>query len=93
MPIGGPIKAPTPGGGRRRRTREQRRNRRSTAFDLLAVLAAVALVGLGMANLYLVGEAGLAARQGLIAAGGAVALAVFWRVRVRFLGILAWAAP
>ena len=79
-------------GAGRRRTREQRRNRRSAAFDLLAVLAAVALVGLGMANLYLIGAADLAARQGLIAAGGVLALAVFWRVRVRFLGVLAWAA-
>ena len=76
----------------RRRTREQRRNRRSTAFDLLAVLAAAALVGLGIANLYLIGAADLAARQGLIAAGGVLALTVFWRVRVRFLGVLAWVA-
>jgi cell division protein FtsI/penicillin-binding protein 2/cell division protein FtsW (lipid II flippase) len=76
----------------RRRTREQRRNRRSAAFNLLAVVAAVALVGLGTANLYLIGASDLAARQGLIAAGGVLALAVFWRVRVRFLGVLAWAA-
>ena len=92
MPIDGPTRAPAGRGAGRRRTREQRRNRRSAAFDLLAVLAAVALVGLGLANLYLVGEADLAARQGLIAAGGVLALAVFWRVRVRFLGVLAWAA-
>jgi len=89
MPSAGP-QGPTSVG--RRGTREQRRNRRSGAFDLLAVLAAVALVGLGMANLYLVGEAELATRQGLIAAGGVLALAVFWRVRVRFLGVLAWLA-
>ncbi|HEV7187561.1 MAG TPA: FtsW/RodA/SpoVE family cell cycle protein [Blastococcus sp.] len=89
MPIAGP---PAPGGARRRRTREQRRNRRSGVFDLLAVLAAVALVGLGMANLYLVGERGLATRQGLIAGAGVLALALFWRVRVRFLGVLAWLA-
>jgi cell division protein FtsI/penicillin-binding protein 2/cell division protein FtsW (lipid II flippase) len=82
MPIAGPTKATTAAGT----------GRRSAAFDLLAVIAAVALVGLGMANLYLVGEAGLAARQGLIAAGGVLALAVFWRVRVRFLGVLAWVA-
>jgi cell division protein FtsW (lipid II flippase) len=63
-----------------------------SAFDLLAVLAAVSLVGLGLANLYLVGEVDLAVRQGLLAAGGLLALAVFWRVRVRFLGVLAWAA-
>ena len=92
MPIAGPTKAPTAAGLGRRRTREQRRNRRGSAFDLLAVLAAVALVGLGMANLYLVDASDLAARQGLIAAGGVLALAAFWRVRVRFLGVLAWAA-
>src|SRR3954447_11647952 len=89
MPIAG---SPAPGGARRRRTREQRRNRRSGVFDLLAVLAAVALVGLGMANLYLVGEGELATRQGLIAGAGVLALALFWRVRVRFLGVLAWLA-
>ena len=54
----------------RRRTLEQRRRRRSNAFDLLAVVAALALVGFGLANLYLIGEPQLAARQGLIAAGG-----------------------
>ena len=92
MPIAGPTKVRPDAGVGRRRTREQRRNRRSTAFDLLAVLAAAALVGLGIANLYLIGAADLAARQGLIAAGGVLALTVFWRVRVRFLGVLAWAA-
>ena len=48
---------------RRRRTRQQRRNLRSGAFDLLAVVAALALVGLGLANLYLIGAAG-AGRRG-----------------------------
>lgn len=90
------IAGPTPGRqdavGPRRWTRERRRNRCGAAFDLLAVLAAVALVGLGIANLYLIGATDLAARQGLIAAGGVAALAVFWRVRARFLGVLAWAA-
>lgn len=74
------------------RTREQRRNRWSAGFDLLAVVAAAALVGLGIANLHLIGEHDLAVRQGLIAAGGVLALAVFWRVRVRYLAVLAWAA-
>jgi cell division protein FtsI/penicillin-binding protein 2/cell division protein FtsW (lipid II flippase) len=77
---------------RPRRTREQRRNRRSGAFDLLAVVAALALVGLGLANLHLIGETELAARQGMIAAGGVLALAVFWRIRVRYLAVLGWAA-
>jgi cell division protein FtsI/penicillin-binding protein 2/cell division protein FtsW (lipid II flippase) len=76
----------------RRRTLEERRRRRSNAFDLLAVVAALALVGFGLANLYLIGEPQLAVRQGLIAAGGVLALAAFWRVRVRYLGVLGWAA-
>ena len=92
MPIAGPRKAPLDAGVGRRGTRERRRNRRSAAFDLLAVLAAAALVALGMANLYAIGAPDLAARQGLIAAGGVLALAAFWRVRVRFLGVLAWVA-
>ncbi|MGY1745826.1 FtsW/RodA/SpoVE family cell cycle protein [Blastococcus sp. SYSU D00695] len=90
MPIAGPT-GPAAGAGPRR-TRQQRRDRRSAAFDLLAVVAAGALVGLGMANLYLIGEPALAARQGLIAAGGVLVLALSWRVRVRFLGVLAWLA-
>ncbi len=83
----GPVRA-----GRRRPTREQRRNRWSAAFDLLAVVAAGGLVFLGIANLYLIGARDLAVRQSLIAAGGVLALAVFWRVRVRYLAVLAWAA-
>ncbi|TKJ31386.1 FtsW/RodA/SpoVE family cell cycle protein [Blastococcus sp. CCUG 61487] len=78
--------------GLRRRTREQRRNRRAAVFDLLAVVAAVALVGLGVANLHLIGASELAARQALIAGGGVLALVAFWRVRVRYLGVLAWLA-
>ena len=76
----------------RRRTRQQRRNLRSGAFDLLAVVAALALVGLGLANLYLTGAPELAVRQAMIAGGGVLALALFWRVRVRFLGVLGWVA-
>src|SRR3954452_12218071 len=78
--------------GRRRRTREQRRNRRSGVFDLLAVAAALALVGFGLANLRLIGETALATRQALIAGGGVLALAVFWRFRVRYLSVLGWVA-
>ena len=88
----GTTAAPDTGPGRRRRTLEERRRRRSNAFDLLAVVAALALVGFGLANLYLIGESQLAARQGLIAAAGVLALAAFWRVRVRYLGVLGWAA-
>src|SRR4051794_31912454 len=92
MPIGAAARPPKDRRRGRRRTREQRRNLRSSAFDLLAVVAALALVGLGLANLYLSGDTGLAARQGVIAAGGVLALAAFWRVRVRYLRVLGWAA-
>ncbi|WP_222263056.1 FtsW/RodA/SpoVE family cell cycle protein [Modestobacter marinus] len=92
MPIAGPAGSPTDARRTHRRTRQERRDRRSAAFDLLAVVAALALVGLGLVNLYLVGEVELATRQGAIAAGGLLALAVFWRVRVRYLGVLGWAA-
>ncbi|SNS11432.1 Cell division protein FtsI/penicillin-binding protein 2 [Geodermatophilus saharensis] len=74
--------------GRRRRTRQERRDRRSALFDLVAVVAALAVVGLGLANLYLIGDTDLAVRQAVIAAGGVLALAVFWRVRVRYLAVL-----
>ncbi|RFU19093.1 FtsW/RodA/SpoVE family cell cycle protein [Geodermatophilus marinus] len=87
-PEGPPEQAP----GSRQRSRERRRRRRGSAFDLLAVVAALALVGLGLANLHLIGDAALAARQGLIALGGVLALAAFWRVRARYLAVLGWVA-
>src|SRR4051794_14214462 len=90
--LAGTTAPPAASHGRRRRTLEERRRRRSIAFDLLAVVAALALVGFGLANLYLIGEPQLAARQALIAAGGVLVLAAFWRVRVRFLGVLGWVA-
>src|SRR4051795_6112743 len=93
MLINEPAQPPeAPRRGRRRRCRPERRNLRSAAFDLVAVVAALALVGLGVANLYLVGAADLAARQAMIAGSGVLALALFWRVRVRMLGVLSWAA-
>jgi cell division protein FtsI/penicillin-binding protein 2/cell division protein FtsW (lipid II flippase) len=73
-------------------TGHRRARRRGGVFDLLAVAAALALVALGLANLYLIGAPALAARQGLIAAGGVLALAVFWRFRVRYLTVLGWLA-
>ncbi|HEV7210600.1 MAG TPA: FtsW/RodA/SpoVE family cell cycle protein [Blastococcus sp.] len=88
MPIVAAAGAPS--GKRPRLTRERWRNIRSGAFDLLAVLAALVLTALGLANLYLIGEAGLAVRQGMIAAAGVLALAVFWRIRARYLGVLGW---
>jgi cell division protein FtsI/penicillin-binding protein 2/cell division protein FtsW (lipid II flippase) len=77
---------------RPRRSWQQRRNRRGGAFDLLAVLAALTLVGLGLANLHLTGADDQALRQGTIAVGGVLALAAFWRARVRLLGVLGGAA-
>src|SRR5690349_9447756 len=73
-------------------TWERRRARFGGAFDLLAVAAALGVVALGLANLTLIGETGLAVRQGTIAAGGLLALGVFWRTRVRYLGVLGWLA-
>src|SRR3954467_4030804 len=90
-PTPGPAGSPQDWRESRGRLRERRRNRRSSAFDLLAVVCALALAGLGLVNLYLIGAQELAARQAMIAAGGLLALAVFWRVRVRYLGILGWA--
>ncbi|GAB3315231.1 hypothetical protein GCM10027451_30890 [Geodermatophilus aquaeductus] len=89
---GDPAVAPGEDLGSRRRTRERRRDLRSAAFDLLAVVAALALVGFGLANLYLVGATDQAARQGLVAAAGVVALAVCWRFRTRYLRVLGWVA-
>jgi cell division protein FtsI/penicillin-binding protein 2/cell division protein FtsW (lipid II flippase) len=92
MLISGPTQRPAaPRHSQRRRSRQQRRNLRSGAFDLLAVVTALALVGLGLANLYLNDAPELAARQAMIAGGGMLALALFWRVRVRMLGVLSWA--
>src|SRR4051812_43634585 len=91
MVMAGPV-VPPRAARRRRRSRQQRRNRRSGLFDLLAVVAALALAGLGLANLYLIGATELAARQAMIAVGGVLALAVFWRFRVRYLGVLGWIA-
>ena len=76
----------------RGRTRQQRRAFRGGLFDLLAVVSALALAALGLANLYRIGETATAARQGLIAAGGLLALAVFSRVRTRYLTVLGWTA-
>ena len=74
MAMTGPAVPPPPPPAkrvrRRRRTWQERRNRRSAAFDLLAVVAALGLVGLGLANLAITGQAELAARQGMIAVGG-----------------------
>ena len=92
MSITGPAVPPPARARRRRRTWRERRHRRGAAFDLLAVAAALALVGLGLANLALTGAPELAVRQAMIAGGGLLALTAFWRLRVRLLGVLGWLA-
>ncbi|TNC22224.1 FtsW/RodA/SpoVE family cell cycle protein [Amycolatopsis alkalitolerans] len=62
----------------------------SGAFDLLAVVAMVVLVGLGLLNLYAIGGTSLAGHQAIIAAAGVLALAVFWRLRASVLTVLGW---
>jgi cell division protein FtsI/penicillin-binding protein 2/cell division protein FtsW (lipid II flippase) len=85
-----PAAVPADAPGDHGTTREQRQKVRSGVFDLLAVVAAMVLVGLGLANLKVIGEPALATRQGIIAAGGLLALAVFWRFRARYLTALGW---
>ncbi|HXV92533.1 MAG TPA: FtsW/RodA/SpoVE family cell cycle protein, partial [Pseudonocardia sp.] len=70
----------------------RRRTPPGTAADLLAVAALLVLVGLGLANLYMVDGPAIAFRQGVIAAAGVVALAALWRFRVRLLLWLGWAS-
>jgi cell division protein FtsW (lipid II flippase) len=59
-------------------------------FDLLAVAAALVLVGLGIANLSLVDGAELATRQAAFALAGLVFAALLGRWRVRLLDVLGW---
>ncbi len=59
-------------------------------FDLLAVVATVVLVGLGLVNIYAVDGLALAVRQAVIAAAGMVLFALLWRFRVRLLTVLGW---
>lgn len=72
-----------------RPARVRRRLPGEPAFDVLAVLAAAVLVGIGVANLVVVGGAGAAARQGAIAAVGFALLLTSRRIRVRVLGLVA----
>jgi cell division protein FtsI/penicillin-binding protein 2/cell division protein FtsW (lipid II flippase) len=69
------------------RPRRRPRNH-GLAFDLLAVLATLVLVVAGLANLAVVEGIDTAVRQAIIAGGGLVLLALFWRVRVGLLGVL-----
>ncbi|WP_210716728.1 FtsW/RodA/SpoVE family cell cycle protein [Amycolatopsis acididurans] len=61
------------------------------AFDLLAVLAMLVLIGLGVLNLYAIGGRSLAAHQLAIAAAGLLALLLVWRLRASVLVYLGWA--
>lgn len=70
--------------------RARRRDRMQVACDLLAVVAALVVVGFGLANLRAVGGAGLAVRQAAIAVAGIALLAALWRFRLRMLIVLGW---
>ena len=79
------------GGGRRRVPRWRLPRLAAGAFDLLAVLAMVVLVGLGLLNLYAIGGSSLAWHQLVIAGAGLLGLAVLWRLRASLLTVLGWA--
>src|ERR1700754_4258226 len=63
---------------------------RGGVFDLAAIAGALALVGLGLANLYVVDGPALAMRQAMFALAGLVMVILFWRFRVRMLTVLGW---
>jgi cell division protein FtsI/penicillin-binding protein 2/cell division protein FtsW (lipid II flippase) len=65
-------------------------DRRGVAFDVVALLAALVLVGLGLANLSAVDGVDQAVRQATIAAAGVVLLVVLRRFRMRLLMALGW---
>ncbi|MGH4023886.1 MAG: FtsW/RodA/SpoVE family cell cycle protein, partial [Pseudonocardiaceae bacterium] len=86
---GGP-RGPGAGGGPRPPKRWRRPNPWGGVFDLLAVVAVVVLVTLGVLNLYAIGEPDLALRQMASAVAGLVLLVVFWNWRGRLLTVLGW---
>jgi cell division protein FtsI/penicillin-binding protein 2/cell division protein FtsW (lipid II flippase) len=61
-----------------------------SAFDLLAIGAALVLVGCAVANLSVVDGVGFAARQASFAVVGMSVVALLWRLRLRLLGVLGW---
>ncbi|MGH3794059.1 MAG: FtsW/RodA/SpoVE family cell cycle protein [Pseudonocardiaceae bacterium] len=79
-----------------RRPRRMKRRRRSWSipwgdvFDLLAVVAVVVLVALGVLNLYAIGEPDLAAHQLVTAVVGVALLGVLWNWRGPLLTVLGW---
>jgi cell division protein FtsI/penicillin-binding protein 2/cell division protein FtsW (lipid II flippase) len=60
------------------------------AFDLVAIVAVLVLVGLGLANLAAVDGFDQAARQAALALAGVVLLGVLWRFPIRLLALLGW---
>lgn len=80
-----PVQDTSPG-HRRLRAKDTR----GVTCDVLAILAALVLVGLGLANLYSVDDVDLAFRQAAIAAAGIVLLTALWRFRAGLLMALGW---
>jgi cell division protein FtsI/penicillin-binding protein 2/cell division protein FtsW (lipid II flippase) len=74
--------------GHRRRLRPK--DTRGITCDLVAIIAALVLVGLGLANLYAVDGIEMAVRQATIAGVGIVLLAALWRFRMGLLLTLGW---
>jgi cell division protein FtsI/penicillin-binding protein 2/cell division protein FtsW (lipid II flippase) len=68
----------------------RRKDARGVTFDVLAIIAALVLVALGLANLYAVDGVDMAARQAAIGAAGIVLLAALWRFRIGLLTALGW---
>ncbi|MCU1664164.1 MAG: hypothetical protein QOI36_3997 [Pseudonocardiales bacterium] len=68
----------------------RRRDTGGVTLDVLAIIAALVLVAIGMANLDAVDGIEMAARQGAIAAAGVVLLAAFWRFRTTLLTAVGW---
>jgi cell division protein FtsI/penicillin-binding protein 2/cell division protein FtsW (lipid II flippase) len=85
--------------GRSRRLRWKRKRFRgwwrlprlgAGAWDVLAIVAMLVLVGLGVLNLYAVGGRTMASHQLVTAVGGLVLFAVLWWTGARFLTGLGW---
>ena len=73
-----------------RRRRRRRRDIGGVTFDVLAVLAALALILIGLANLYAVNDVEQATRQTTVAAAGVVLLVALWRFRAKLLMVVGW---
>jgi cell division protein FtsI/penicillin-binding protein 2/cell division protein FtsW (lipid II flippase) len=67
-----------------------RKDAGGVTLDLLAIIAALVLVAIGLANLDAVDGVEMAARQAVIAGAGVVLLAAFWRFRTTLLTALGW---